>query len=115
MNLINADGDSVWQPDDQTLRRLILQAFARDDDNFIILEENDSGEHYLQAAPMNDPLGRTTYRVEYRDALAQRHFAAENVPLETTIALFEQYKRGDQNFRSALKWRDISDEFEWKS
>lgn len=114
MNLINADGDSVWQPDDETMRRMMLEAFARDDDNFIILEENASGEHYLQAVPMNDPIGRITHRVEYRDALAQRHFAAENVSLEATIALFEQYKRGDQDFRNALKWRDISNEFEWK-
>lgn len=114
MNLINADGDSVWQPDDQTLRQMIIAALARDADNFIILEENQSGEHYLQAVPMDDAMDKSRCRVEYRDALAQRHFAADNVPLETTIALFEQYKRGDQNFRSAVRWRDISDEFEWK-
>ena len=114
MNLINADGDNVWQPDDETMHQMIREALARDEDKFIILEENESGEHYLQAVPMNDDAHKLRCRVEYRDSLERRHFAADDVPLETTFALFEQYKRGDQSFRGAVNWQDISDEFEWK-
>lgn len=112
MNLKSAYGDDIPDPDGKTIRRILLKTFKKAGHSFVILEDEEDSGNYIQAVPMDMPAQEHGCRVEYRDSSLRKHFAANSVPLETTITLFQQYNRRDQGFRKAIRWRNISRKFE---
>jgi hypothetical protein len=113
MILETGQGEFIPEPDDKSIKRIVLKTFKKKEDNFVVI--NDENENYIQARPMSESIDELGCRFEYRDSNIQKHFAASNVPQETVTAVLQKYNRGDQKFRKAVEWLDISDEFEWKS
>jgi hypothetical protein len=111
--LITGHGEEICEPDDKTIKRVVLKTFKKKEDNFVLIEEQDG--YYIQARPMSESLDERGCRVEYRDTGISKHFAANSVPIEAVIALLQQYNKGDQNFRKAIRWGNISRQFNWAS
>jgi hypothetical protein len=112
MVLDTGQGDYISEADDETIKCIVLKTFKKTEDNFVVINGED--ENYIQAMPVNGAIDESGCRFEYRDSKNRKHFAADNVPLETVIAVLQQYNRGDQKFRSAVRWLDISQEFNWQ-
>ena len=113
MILVTGHGDQLSEPDDKIIKRVVLKTFKKKQDNFVIIEEQEG--NFIQARPMGESIDESGCRFEYRDSIIGKHFAANNVPVETVIAVFQQFNRGDQAFRKAIRWRNISSQFDWPS
>src|SRR5688572_27694522 len=102
MNLKNAYGDDIASPVGKTIRRVLLKTFKKPGHSFVILEDEATDGFYIQAVPAKAPVEEHGCRVEYHDPSSNKHFAANSVPLEATIALFQQFNRGDEAFRKVI-------------
>lgn len=95
-------------PTDEILEQMLTTLiFVTVDDDYVIYQLTEESEEpcsYMQARPEDE----TAYIVEYRDGEAKRHYAKHGLTVEETIALFKSYHRQDNQWRSAVDWRDIS-------
>jgi len=105
-------GEIIEKPDDKAIKRIVAKTFKKKEHNFVIISHED-GTLYMQSRPMSESIDEQGCRFEYRDSNLRKHFAANNVPVETVISVFQQFNRGDQDFRKAVRWRNISRQFDW--
>ena len=87
-----------------------IAAAIRDDDNEFVFLEGEGGCH-LYASRQR---GGTFYveRCDEEDAfgMPRRRRAAELQPAEKLIELLTMYNRGDESYRTAVEWDDVTRE-----
>ncbi|MFN3650536.1 MAG: hypothetical protein ACK47B_13240 [Armatimonadota bacterium] len=100
---------AVEDPDEADLLRTLKAVLTTDlDEDYLILQASEEPCRYLQARrDWTD-----SFLVEYRDGAAGRHFRYNTASPALTQSLFLSYLRGDDQWRTAVLWRDISDAFE---
>lgn len=104
MHLETEAGGTLSNPDSRALEAA-LRLLDGEGNNFAILDPERGDDDFLQTMG-----GPELFDVEYREA--GRLFRGREVRLETMIALFHSYRRGSDWWRSALAWKDVTNELE---
>lgn len=79
----------------------IAEAVRNEDNEFVILNHDD-GESFMQTSGS---------ALEYRVGPTKEHFrCADELSSEQIVALMAKYSRGDESYRTAVRWNDVSKE-----
>jgi hypothetical protein len=97
-------GEPLTDPDSRALEAA-LRTVDGEGNCFALLVSDDDKNHFMQAMG-----GPDEFTVEYREA--GQHFRREDVRLDMVIAVFQAYRRGDEWWRRALIWQDVTREFQ---
>jgi len=99
----------INEPKVSDLERIIRTLlYVTVNDDYIVYTATNEPCSYMQARPDAED----TFRVEYRDGVAQRHFKKNNVPVEDVITLFQSYRRQDGTWQRAIAWQEITECFD---
>jgi len=79
-----------------------IAAAVRDEDNEFVILHHDDGESFMQAGG-----GCVEYRV---GPTKQHHRARGDVAVAQVIKLLTLYNRGDESYRTAVQWDDVTEE-----
>ncbi|MGH9787583.1 MAG: hypothetical protein ACRD4U_02620 [Candidatus Acidiferrales bacterium] len=101
MRLEMEKGEALVNPDAEALERA-LRSVDGWDNCFARLEAENSENDFLQAMG-----GPDEFTIEYQEA--GRLFRRDPVRLETVIALFQSYRRGDDWWRRGLIWKEVTE------
>jgi hypothetical protein len=98
MRLEPAEGEPVDNPNDAD----IAAAVSDERNEFVILSADEEGETFIQTSGG---------LVEYRAGQTRQLFRSpDNLPADQVIALMQAYNRGEQSYKSAVQWQDVSAE-----
>ncbi|ARF59398.1 DUF6891 domain-containing protein [Streptomyces gilvosporeus] len=94
-------GPDLERPTEAELAAL-LRRIGADDDHFAVVERIPGEDQvFLQTWREGDG----PFAVEYRDGGPERHFSAECTDADRVIAVFADWARGGETWRTALEWR----------
>ena len=106
MRLEPAEGREIENPTADQIRQ-VLAGVGTASGEYAILHRQDEPPEYLQTAGEGN-----AFLVEYREGDRQYRQPKEAVPLDTAVAMFQAYARGDEKWRSMVAWTDVTDEIE---
>ncbi len=106
MRLEPAEGPAIENPTADQIRQ-VLAALGKASGEYAILNRRDEPPEYLQTSGEG-----SAFTIEYREGDRQYREPKEAVPLETVVAMFQAYARGEEKWRSMVQWTDVTDEVE---
>lgn len=93
-------GPDLVRPAEAELTAL-LRRIGADDDHFAVVERiPEEPRHFIQAWREDDG----PFTVEYREGGPEQHFRAECADADQVIAVFLDWARGGESWRTALEW-----------
>jgi hypothetical protein len=76
--------------------------------NYITYTLSDEPAIYMQTRPEE---GKDSFKIEYRDGKAKRHFGQGNVCLCVVVVMLRSYHSQNGKWRNMGEWKDISTYF----
>ncbi|MGW7491468.1 DUF6891 domain-containing protein [Streptomyces sp. NPDC054786] len=80
----------------------LLRRIGADDDHFVVVERFPEADQVFVQTWRD---GDGPFTVEYRDGGPERHFRAESGDAERVVAVFLDWARGGEAWRTALDWQ----------
>src|SRR5215469_17529105 len=99
---IRGEGE-ILDPTPQDIKLAIDSISPSEDSPFLILGRGPDGMTYMQAGLEENSL----WTLEFQEGSTQRHFQVSNVSTEKVTDMFLAYARGDEAWRTSVKWEHI--------
>ena len=99
------ESGETWDDPSEDLLLILLEDIRDKDELFMIVERvrDASGQTYMQVIREDD----ATYRVEYRDGSADRHFFAVTADLREAHAVLTTWSFELPGWDTAMQWQPL--------